>query len=232
MGASNPGGSTLSPAGTTRRRRTPDVARAEILDAAEQRLASEGPEGIRLKGIAGDVGLSHSTLLHHFGSRQGLVEALAERTMRGLARDLVEAIRARDPVASAPATLQQVFRTLGDGGHARLLIWRVLTGWTQPGHSLDGTLLRQLIDALHERRATLHRERGAPAPSRSETAFTSLLATFAIIGEAAVGSLVLDGHGAGMSQAEFRSHLVELVLERLVGDTPGGREALVREGAI
>ena len=46
MGASNPGGSTLSPAGTTRRRRTPDVARAEILDAAE-RYTGGGEEAFR-----------------------------------------------------------------------------------------------------------------------------------------------------------------------------------------
>lgn len=221
-----------SRAGRSRRRRTADEAREEILDAAEQRLAADGPEGIRLKQIAGDVGLSHSTLLHHFGSRRGLVEALVERTMLGLARDLVEAIRARDAVASAPVTLQRVFETLGDRGHARLLIWRVLCGLTRPGHSLEGTLLRQLIDALHERRTALHRERGAGAPARNDTAFTSLLATFAIIGETAVGQLVLGDDGVGMSRSEFRRHLVDLVLERLVGDTPGGREALVGEHPV
>lgn len=215
-----------------RRRRTAEEAREQILDAAERRLATEGPEGIRLKQIAGDAGLSHSTLLHHFGSRQALVEALVQRTMRGLAHDLRDAIQSRNLLASAPATLQRVFQTLGDQGHARLLVWRVLGGWTHPGRALEGTLLRQLIEALHQRRVALHREWGARLPPRANTTFTSLLATFAVVGEAVVGQLVLGEDGVGMSSAEFRGSLVELVLERLVGDAPAAREALVREPAV
>lgn len=217
-----------------RRRRTAEEARREILDAAERRLREDGPDGIRLQQIAADAGLTHSTLLHHFGSREALVEALVERAMTGLASDLSEAIRARDAVASAPATLERVFRTLGDGGHAQLLFWRVLSGWTQPERSLEGTLLRQLIDTLHARRRSLAREAGSGArvPPRSDTTFTSLLAAFAIIGEAAVGQLVLGEGGVGMSRSDFRRHLVELVLERLVGDNPGGGDLLLHDQAV
>ena len=55
-------------------RRTAEDARAAILDAAERRLGATGPGGIRLQEVAADVGVSHSTVLHHFGSREGLVE--------------------------------------------------------------------------------------------------------------------------------------------------------------
>ena len=49
-------------------RRTAEAARAAILEAAEKRLAEAGPAGIRLQGVAADVGVSHPTVLHHFCS--------------------------------------------------------------------------------------------------------------------------------------------------------------------
>ncbi|MBV1885644.1 MAG: TetR family transcriptional regulator, partial [Parvibaculaceae bacterium] len=47
-------------------RRTAEEARRLILDAAEKRLAEQGPEGIRLQDIAKDIGVSHPAILHHF----------------------------------------------------------------------------------------------------------------------------------------------------------------------
>ncbi|MDO9127858.1 MAG: helix-turn-helix domain-containing protein, partial [Parvibaculum sp.] len=60
-------------------RRTAEEARRLILDAAEERLAKQGPEGLRLQDIARDVGISHPAILHHFESREGLVRALIAR---------------------------------------------------------------------------------------------------------------------------------------------------------
>jgi len=37
-----------------------------------------------LQEIAADVGVSHSTILHHFGSREALVEAVVTRALDGL----------------------------------------------------------------------------------------------------------------------------------------------------
>src|SRR6187455_592631 len=73
-----------------RRRRTAEQARDEILDAAEKRLRERGPDAIRLQEIAGDVGISHPAVLHHFGSREGLVAAVTERVMGKLERELLE----------------------------------------------------------------------------------------------------------------------------------------------
>src|SRR5690606_21428412 len=71
------------PAGK-RIRRPAEEARRLILDAAEVRLAAQGPEGIRLQDIARDVGISHPAILHHFESREGLVRALIARTSKQL----------------------------------------------------------------------------------------------------------------------------------------------------
>lgn len=210
-------------AAAPRRRRTAAVARDEILDAAERRLARSGPEGIRLKEIAADVGISHPTLLHHFGNRQGLVEALAERTMSDLANDLIDAIAAPDVIEGAPAALERVYRVLGDTGHARLLVWRALAGWTKRS-GIEGRLLWSLIDALHARRTEIFQARNDEPPAYRDTAFTALIAVFATLGEAVVGGLFLSevSGGARPTRRAFRAWLVDRVLERLVGESPIG----------
>ena len=75
-------------------RRSADDARREILDAAEAMLRDLGPAGIRLHQIADDVGVSHPAILHHFGSREGLIEAGVNRAVERLESDLIEAIAA------------------------------------------------------------------------------------------------------------------------------------------
>ena len=66
-----------------RRRRNAAETRCAILEAAERRLLAGGPDAIRLQEIAADAGISHPAILHHFGSREGLVEAMV---LRGIAR--------------------------------------------------------------------------------------------------------------------------------------------------
>src|ERR1700722_11490401 len=65
-------------------RRRPEDARRLILDAAEASMAAAGPAGLRLQDVARAAGVSHPTILHHFGSRKGLVRALNLRTLEDL----------------------------------------------------------------------------------------------------------------------------------------------------
>src|SRR4051812_32579591 len=77
-----------------RRRRDAEDARAAILDAAERRLVLAGPAGIRLQEVAADVGVSHPTVLHHFGSREALVAAVIHRALERIHAEVVQAIGA------------------------------------------------------------------------------------------------------------------------------------------
>jgi AcrR family transcriptional regulator len=74
-------------------RRTPEEARRLILDAAEASMAIEGPAGLRLLTVAMQAGVSHPTILHHFGNREGLITALNRRTLEDLKRALVTVMR-------------------------------------------------------------------------------------------------------------------------------------------
>ena len=79
-----------------RLRRTPEEARQLILDTAQVLIARNGPEGLRLQDIAAAAGISHPLILHHFGSRAGLVRALARRATAELRDRLITAINAPD----------------------------------------------------------------------------------------------------------------------------------------
>ena len=104
-----------------RRRRTAVSARREILDAAKKRLIDEGAEGLRFKVIAKDIGISHSSIIHHFGSRDGLMNDLREDTFTSLAADLKR--RLAEPTVGDPSIefFEKISMTLAEKGNGRLL---------------------------------------------------------------------------------------------------------------
>ena len=59
-----------------------DGRRAQLVAAAFRRVAESGFEGLRLRQVAEDVGIDHSTLHHHFATKQDLIEAVAAHTTR------------------------------------------------------------------------------------------------------------------------------------------------------
>src|SRR5215204_7075255 len=55
------------------------MRRQDILDAIIQEVRRGGIGDRSLRDLAGEVGTSHRMLLHHFGSREGLLTAVVER---------------------------------------------------------------------------------------------------------------------------------------------------------
>src|SRR5271165_6437327 len=105
-----------------RRRRTGEEARTAILDAAEQRLVASGPAGIRLQEVAADVGISHPTVLHHFGSREALVKEVCERRFAAIHADVVRAVSSSGGgAAEASDMLDSVMHALEAQGHGRVV---------------------------------------------------------------------------------------------------------------
>src|ERR687888_598164 len=56
----------------------PASSRARILAVAREEFAGRGFKAARLQDIAERAGLSHPTLLYHFGSKEGLYSAVIE----------------------------------------------------------------------------------------------------------------------------------------------------------
>lgn len=164
-------------------RRSADEARELILDAAEAQLTRHGPDALRLVQLAEELGISHPAILHHFGSREGLVRAVVLRTAERLESQVFASLRGNlDDEENAVALLERIFRALSDEGHARLLVWLYLSG-----HTADpvgyGQKMRHIADAIHALRR-LHK----PDAGSEDTLFTVLLAGIALFGNAIAGA--------------------------------------------
>jgi len=55
-----------------RKRRTAEEAKTLILETAAERLRDQGVDGLTVKGVAEQAGMSHATLIHHFGSSEDM----------------------------------------------------------------------------------------------------------------------------------------------------------------
>ena len=166
-----------------RQRRTADAAQREILDAAEARLAEAGPDALRVHDVAADVGISHPAVLHHFGSRDGLVRAVVERTVRRLKADMVRVIESAEDETSTADILSRALEGFEEGGHARLVAWLALTG-----HDIDlaAEPALDLARVVHARRVA-QVEADEPPPDFEDSVFIVRLVTLALFGEAIVG---------------------------------------------
>lgn len=204
-----------------RRRRTAEEARHEILAAAQRRLAEGGPEAIRLQDIARDLGISHPTILHHFESREGLMQALARSAIGALNTDVLRAISDPSRGTSPEAVLDRVFATLGESGHARLLAWAALSERAPgrlKGQPAEQQILRILADAVHRRMVEEARRAGGRAPGHEEADFAVRLVAAAMFGDALLGDVLnrLGGLPNDASvQRRFRIWLARLLDERL-----------------
>jgi AcrR family transcriptional regulator len=67
-----------------------EVTRARLIDAAIERFAADGL-GASFDAVAADVGVTKGALYHHFGSKEGLVEAVYKEAIRRHADRVVEA---------------------------------------------------------------------------------------------------------------------------------------------
>src|SRR5205809_5638362 len=130
-----------------RLRRSPEEARRLILETAQELIARAGPEGLRLQEIAAAAGISHPLILHHFGSREGLVRALVQQAVAELRDKLVAAMGSAE--YSLEQELDQVFDAYRDG-LAQRLAWLATIDPT--GEAVGPTIMRDIADTLHARR--------------------------------------------------------------------------------
>lgn len=80
--------------------------RTEIVQAAFRQVAAVGFEGLRLREIAADVGIDHSTLHHHFPGKKEIVAGVAEYAI-GLTSDAGSAGSLRGYLAHLASLLER-----------------------------------------------------------------------------------------------------------------------------
>ena len=202
------------PAQPPRIRRTAADARSAILDATEQRLVEHGPSGIRLQDVANDVGVSHPTILHHFGSRERLVEAVIHRRNQAMNQEVILSLvsaRADDEAGAAIALFDNLYKSLADGGHARVMAFCALEG-RAPVLSAEG--MRPLAQATHAARVA-RRSPELPPPSFAETEHLVHLSALALFAEAIVGGY-LRGDGSSVPDAATSKRFRDWLAKQMV----------------
>jgi AcrR family transcriptional regulator len=194
-------------------RRSATEARAAILDAAEHQLVAAGPAALRLQLVADEVGVAHSTVLHHFGTREKLLEAVVDRAIAALHADLVAAVSevARGPEQPGHVTdmLDRVATVLGDGGHGRAIVWLALSDLAPESADLR---LRRMAELAHEVR---RQRRKKKLPPFEDTLFVMMMAFFTLLAQSVAGPTLMRAAGLpsdARTAARFRAWLGQLLV--------------------
>jgi TetR/AcrR family transcriptional regulator, repressor for neighboring sulfatase len=143
---------------STRVRRSPEEARALILDAAEKVFSDHLPDVVGLKDVAREAGVSHALITHYFGTYDALVEATLERRFHQLRDELVPVLIGlvqsnADVREMLTAHRHGIQRLASNPSTLRLAIWALLSGRVNADDFFPSRMqgLKMLADALESR---------------------------------------------------------------------------------
>ncbi len=179
-----------------RKRRTAEEAKEEILAVGTRQLREHGVAGLRLDEIAAEIGVSRQAILHHFGSREGLVREVVRGAWVGLFQDLLGLLQTGvDPRAiSARELIERVDDVTRKKGNARLGAWLLLSGEGLPSEMFDGAIA-DLPKALAASRSDA---------SLEDIQFGFLLMASVLFGDAVFGGRLRQALGLEDTEKERR----------------------------
>lgn len=172
------------------------------MDAALAHLRTEGVHAVTLAGLAKELDISHQAILHHFGSRDGLVAAVVKRAIDSFESELAGALRVIDgPLAASRVLLQRAFEVMADEGHGRLLAMLALSNEPPPN---TAAFEQSKPIAMVAKMAHALRLREEPNASFRDTLFTVMLTAYVVLATSVFEEAVT--FGAGLEPSEKVSH--------------------------
>ncbi|MFC4909616.1 TetR/AcrR family transcriptional regulator [Actinomadura gamaensis] len=126
-------------------RRGPDEARRVILEAAEELLLRGGVAAVQVRAVAARAGMTDAGVNHHFGGRDGLLQALLRHGGRKLRAGVGELL---DSWLDGPPDLAKLVETLAAfyrSGYGELAAALHAAGWRDEGSGM----LTPVVEALH-----------------------------------------------------------------------------------
>ena len=198
----------------TRRRRNAAETRHAILEAAERRLIDGGPEAIRLQEIAADAGISHPAILHHFGSREGLVEAMVLRGIGRLQAQFLEGWpSAKEP--DVEGVLERFYDVASRRGIARMLAWLILS--SKSNGTMTPGVFKPSAERMHAGRVRRAQSEGRRSPELEETLFAATHLFILVLGDSLFGPSVRRaiGLGSGADSTRRYRRWLSKVIERM-----------------
>ncbi len=101
---------------STRREANVAARRQRILDSARALLAEDGPEGLSMRKLARQAGLSVTTLYNLIGSRETILQALIHDSTERLGGAAPKTRKTRDPLRRAPRALDSMLSYMIENG--------------------------------------------------------------------------------------------------------------------
>lgn len=200
-----------------RRRRTPEVARAELLDAAERVFAKAPPDKVGLKEVAEAAGTSHGLITHYFGTYDGLVAATLQRRTERLRERVFEALQVPGITSRPDALIDLLFATFEDPVHLRLMSYLVAS--ERPDAAQAFAQQVKGITLVADRIAETVRPGATPA-MRETAAMAVALAVAAAYGWAATRHSLAGALGRSASATLDRDarHALASMVQRYIFD--------------
>ncbi len=188
-----------------------NTTRVAILCAAQKRLARLGADGMRLQDIARDVGVSHPTILHHFGSRDGLIVALVQHIGEAFVTEIIRRIPiGTGPLPNEVSKVGLAFELLADRGFGELI------GWAHRQRPADiapvlENLFNMALESMKQHKAELD---GTPPTDEwlCELSYTIRMTLYAAAGEAMLGKPLPFRQG---TSNDFRIWLGDVIAGRV-----------------
>lgn len=209
--------------------------RDEFIDAGQRLIQSKGYEQLSIEDVLAETGASKGAFYHYFGSKQGLLEAVIERMVKG-GIEVVGAVVSK-PNLSAVDKLHAYFSTLAAyKAEQKEFVLRLLEVW----YSDDNAIVREkfrkeVVQLVTPHFATIIRQgvaEGVFTLTQPEQMARVVLSLMLDTGDEA-GELYLARHTGQISLDEVRQRIstYELALERLLG-VPAGTLHLVEESTL
>ncbi len=183
-------------------RRSQEASRDNILAAAERLLVSGGPQTLRLADVAKEAGVANATVLHHFGTIDGVQTALMDRMIVELVSGLLAMDLPDDPRAGRAAALQNLFDAFETKGAARLAAWLELTD--------ESRRLRTVREAVQ---TVVRQKIGAAAADESRLEDAILISVILAIGVGLFGPTL--GEMLGKPKGRARAVALKLLEDGL-----------------
>lgn len=165
-----------------RRRRSADEAREQAIASARKLLIERGPYAVTLKAVADELGMSHTNILHHFGSAGELQSELMSAMVHDLEVALMGAVaHLRSDVGAPRVVVDMVFDAFDKGGAGRLAAWIALSDNLSLLEPVRDAVI-ELVRALQEKFAL---EKGDPQLGVTSAVLFIALVAFgdSVIGE-------------------------------------------------
>jgi AcrR family transcriptional regulator len=210
---------------------SPQPTRDLILDTAERLFAARGAEGVALRDLAREMGLTAPSLYNHFPSKQALYDAVLERGLRPIVEIVGEAWH---PGALRPdrvrARIEELIAHLTVHPHLGRLLQRALLDDSGHFHAL----VERWLSPLYRQGLTVIRETAGGAGWEPEEVPYLAIGLFGVVFSYFINVAALESFAAWTGDPmspralALQQRFLEEALYRLLGPPPrkrGGKRA-------